>query len=120
MNEQEMYEVLVLRKKQGRERKHRVMTYVVVADSPEYASQILTDWRPDWPVLNARSLGDTIMLFGERESLTDAEVAVVEDEGWVALQEQKVAELEIRLEAYEAKLAQWDLEYPEQAAEFRS
>ena len=79
-----MFEVRVVRRRQGGERKHKVWSYAVVARSEQEARALMIDAAPYDTIVRVAAM-TTAMPFGKVDSLTDGELTVTRTEGYEAM-----------------------------------
>jgi len=97
IDENRMFEVRVVRKRHGRERKHKVWSYMVVARSEREARALIGATGYDTIVRVAAMT--TAMSLGKVDSLTDDEFAVTRTEGYEAMQAERHERLMKRIKA---------------------
>jgi hypothetical protein len=85
LEQPKMWEVKAVRKRYGREKKHRIESFIMLTKSAEEAGAALEGWRPELHVVAVRPVRSHGIYCCEADHLTDAELAVVQAEGYAAL-----------------------------------
>jgi hypothetical protein len=106
-----MFEVRVVRKRQGRERKHKVWSYMVVAGSEHEASALMRGWTR-YDVIVRVTAVTPVMVKGQVDSLTDGELRLAHIEGYGAVWAERDAKREAERKA-QAGIKAWEAEKAE-------